>query len=97
MVQANPLGPTATDVEEDYDPGLIREIIEFVRFLQENTYSKTQNVEVVGQPDSAGRRQHLVLRSPDGNSWRVLVDNVGVLSTELVPFDPGVAPPTVFL
>jgi hypothetical protein len=29
--------------------------------------------------------QFMALISPDGSTWRVLVDNAGALSTELVP------------
>jgi hypothetical protein len=86
MPQANPVGPTVTDVTEEYDPAFLRRIIEYLRDRAELTYVRNQDVDIVGQPDDAGRRPSLILRSPDGNSWRVLVDNAGALSTELVPF-----------
>jgi hypothetical protein len=94
MPQANPTGPSATDVTEEFDPNLIRRIIEYIRDFADLAYSRNKDVEVVGEPDDAGRRQHLVLRSPDGNRWRILVDDAGVLSTELVPFNPGLFGPT---
>ena len=89
-VQANPLAPTATDVESEYDPNVIRRIIEFMRSFQESAYVDYKDVVISGEPDIAGRRPHLVLRSPDGNLWRVEVDNAGALSTTLIPFDPGI-------
>lgn len=85
--QANPISLSTTDVEAEYDPTVIRRIIEAVRDIYENTYSTRQNVEIVGAPDAAGRRTHLVLRSPDGNHWQVNVDNAGALSATLIPFD----------
>ncbi|RLC08837.1 MAG: hypothetical protein DRI24_22750 [Deltaproteobacteria bacterium] len=84
-VQGNPLGPTVTDVKEEYDPNVIRRLIEYLRTLEENIHFKNQNLSVVGAPDAAGRRPHLILRSPNGNLWQVEVDNAGALGTTLLP------------
>ena len=87
FVQGNPIAISPTDVEEEYDPTVIRRLVEAIRDIYEHTYSDRQNVEIVGAPDQAGRRTHLVLRSPDGNHWQVEVDNAGALLTTLIPFD----------
>jgi len=93
-VQGNPLGPTVTDVKEEYDPNVIRRLVEYIRALEDNLYFRNQNLDVAGAPDNAGRRPHLVLRSPDGNMWQVEVDNAGALSTTLIPFAPSLRGPT---
>lgn len=89
-VQGNPLGLTVTDVEQEYDPNVIRRLVEAIRDIYEHAHSDRKNVEIVGAPDSAGRRTHLVLRSPDGNLWQVDVTDAGALITTLIPFDPAV-------
>jgi hypothetical protein len=93
MAQANPQGLTSTDVESEYDPNVIRRIIESMRQTSILSYQRDRDVDIVGAPDSAGRRPHLVLRSPDGSLYRVLVDDVGVLSTEAAPVDRSVSAP----
>ena len=85
-VQGNPLGPTVTDVKEEYDPNVIRRLVEYIRALEDNLYFRNANLAVTGAPDEAGRRPHLILRSPDSNLWQVNVDNAGALSTTLIPF-----------
>jgi len=84
MVQANPIPATATDVEEEYDPNVIRRIIEYLRQTEEVTYTSLADVIIGGNPDSAGRKTKLVVRSPDGSFWSVEVDDAGVLSTVLL-------------
>ena len=88
-VQGNPLSITATDVAEEFDPNLIRRIVEFLQGVDRYNYSSLKDVEIVGEPDAAGRSPHLILRSPDGNRWQVNVDNAGVLSTTMITFSPG--------
>lgn len=90
-VQGNPLGPSVTDVKEEYDPNVIRRLVEYIRALEDNIYFRNQNLDISGAPDAAGRRPHLILRSPDGNLWQVEVDNAGALSTTLIPFSPAVS------
>ena len=87
-VQGNPLPFSATDVTEEFDPNLIRRIIDALRSINNLAYREGSDVRIVGAPDAAGRRQHLYLRSPDGNTWQVNVDDAGLLSTTLVPFNP---------
>lgn len=84
MPQGNIQVPSINDENPDWDPAYIRRLTEYLRERELLGYDQTKDVLITGEPDSAGRRPHLVLRSPDGNYWRVTVDNAGVLSTTAV-------------
>lgn len=86
-VFGRPLVLQPEDIASEYEPAQLRAVVESIRTLQVNGYSRFQDVLIAGEPDSAGRRPHLVLRSPDGNLWRVEVDNAGALSTTNITID----------
>jgi hypothetical protein len=86
-VQGNPLPFSSTDVESEYDPNLIRQIIQALREVNDYAYRESRDVRIIGEPDSAGRKPDLYLRSPNGQIWRVdVADTTGALSTTLVTF-----------
>jgi hypothetical protein len=86
-IQGNPLPFSSTDVESEYDPNLIRQIVQALLDLNEGAFIRGGDVQIIGAPDSAGRKPDLYLRSPNGQIWRVDVANTtGALSTTLVTF-----------
>lgn len=76
--------PSVNDENPNWDPAYIRRLTNYLRERELIGYDMTKDVLITGEPDNAGRRPHLVLRSPDGGYWRVTVDNAGVLGTESV-------------
>jgi hypothetical protein len=68
--------------KEEYDRETFQRLLEFVRELEEVVFKRNAHVEIYGDADSGSRQPELVLRSPDGTRYAIVVANGGALSTQ---------------
>jgi hypothetical protein len=59
----------------------VQELEVTLRELNDESYLRSNHVEIYGNPDAGGRQPLLILRSPDGTRFAVSVDNAGALAT----------------
>ena len=69
---------------DEYDRETFQRLLEYIRELEEAAYMRNAHVEIYGDADSGSRQPELVLRSPDGTRYAVVVAN-GVGSTSYKP------------
>jgi hypothetical protein len=67
----------------EYDRETFQRLLDYIRELEEVTFKRNAHVEIYGDQDSGLRQPELVLRSPDGTRYALVVDNAGVLSTQV--------------
>lgn len=68
--------------QDEYDRETFQRLLEYIRDLEEVVYKRNSHVEIYGEADSGTRQPELVLRSPDGTRYALVVANGGALSTQ---------------
>ena len=76
------LATSLPQAKEEYDRETLQRLLDYVRELEEVAFKRNAHVEIYGDVDSGSRQPELVLRSPDGTRYAVVVANGGALSTQ---------------
>lgn len=75
------VGLALPQAPEKYDPQVFQRLLEYVRELEEKVYTRGAHIEISAQEDSGGRRQELILYSPDGTAYGLRISDDGLTVT----------------